>query len=76
MELQEEAGARGWSEGLRHSFQLRQSRDKLMRLRQREMRTVFSVEPASYVVVPSCFVSEQGEFYLRVLAERDVKKEE
>ena len=48
----------------------------------REITGVFSLDPGSYVVVPSCFAitkilgEEEGEFYLRVFVERDIKKDE
>ena len=52
----------------------------------REITGVISLDPGNYVVVPSCFAiikilgttlgEEEGEFYLRVFVERDIKKDE
>ena len=53
---------------------------------EREITGVFSLDPGNYVVVPSCFSiikilgtslgEEDGEFYLRVFVETDLKKDE
>ena len=43
----------------------------------REITGVFNVESGDYVILPSCLVGgSEGEFYLRVFVERDIKKDE